>query len=146
MKFYVIAWGKLKESFYREGAEHYIKRIKAFIDIEHIEFKEKRASKKDLDRIVKRLPLKHEIWLLDEKGSLLTTEQFARIIQQRINLGMNALVFLIGGPYGDPLLKEIADKTLSLSTLTFPHRLARLILLEQLYRVMTIIKGTPYNH
>lgn len=146
MKFYIIAWGKLKEDFYKKGVTHYVNRVSPHAHLIYKEFKEKISSPKELDRIIKELPENHERWVLDERGELFTTKELATIIQDRFNHGISSIVFFIGGPYGDPNLKNIAHRTISLSPLTFPHRLARLILVEQIYRVVTIIKNIPYNH
>ena len=85
--------------------------------------------------------------LLDETGQQLTSEKLAALIRLRTNDGIKRLVFIIGGAYGvDEEVKKRADFTWSLSSLTFPHQLVRLILAEQVYRACTIIKNEKYHH
>lgn len=85
--------------------------------------------------------------LLDERGKSLTSEEFARWLNGKmLSLG-GTLVFVVGGPYGfSPQVRDRADSFLSLSPMTFPHQMVRLIFLEQLYRALTIIRGQPYHH
>jgi 23S rRNA (pseudouridine1915-N3)-methyltransferase len=85
--------------------------------------------------------------LLDEKGAEMGSTAFAKWIEKRMIGGTRQLTFVIGGPYGfsDDVYQR-ADHKISLSKMTFPHQLVRLIFAEQLYRTMTIIKGEPYHH
>jgi 23S rRNA (pseudouridine1915-N3)-methyltransferase len=83
---------------------------------------------------------------LDERGELLSSHELASRIQQVERSGGRDLAFLIGGPTGlDPDLRASADWSLSLSRLTFPHSIARLLLVEQLYRSLTLLRGEPYD-
>lgn len=85
--------------------------------------------------------------LLDERGSLLSSEDFARKTSEYMQRGIKRIVFVIGGPYGfDSAVYDRADEKLSLSKMTFSHQMVRLIFTEQLYRAFTIIKGEPYHH
>lgn len=85
--------------------------------------------------------------LLDERGRELTSEEFARDLSQRLQGTARRLVFLAGGAYGfAPRIYKRAQGMLSLSRMTLPHQLARLLFAEQFYRAMTILRGEPYHH
>ena len=85
--------------------------------------------------------------LLDERGRSMGSRDFAFFLQRILQGGHQNLVFFCGGPFGyDPSLREAADHLISLSPMTFPHELARLLLFEQLYRAMTIINNEPYHY
>jgi len=146
VKIYIIAWGKIKEKFYKEGVEFYLKRIQNYITVEHIELKEKEVTNQSILKIKNYLPKNCEFWLLDDKGKEFTSSELAKLIENKKNYSGKNIVFLIGGPFGGVLLSDVADFKISLSKLTLPHRLARLVLVEQIYRSMTIIAGEPYNH
>lgn len=104
---------------------------------------QKREAKEILKRLEKE---KGYIVALDENAKTLDTPEFAKFIDGNLNSGIRKLIFLIGGPIGfHSSVKERADRSISLSRLTFPHHLARLILVEQIYRASTIIKGTGYH-
>ena len=85
--------------------------------------------------------------LLDEFGSELTSVEFAQYVNNKMQLSIKNLVFVVGGAYGfADEIKKISQQSISLSKLTFPHQLVRLIFLEQLYRVFTIIRNEKYHH
>ncbi len=85
--------------------------------------------------------------LLDERGKELRTVEFARWMEKMFMLPGKRIVFVIGGPWGfSDEVYERADSKMALSKLTFPHQLVRLLFIEQLYRVFTVIKGEPYHH
>ena len=85
--------------------------------------------------------------MLDETGKSFTSRKFSQKIEQWAFMEGQNLNFIVGGAYGvDSLLKQKADHILSLSKMTYPHELARVVFLEQLYRAMTIIKGEKYHH
>ena len=85
--------------------------------------------------------------LLDERGTVYSSEEFSRFIENRIIIGTRKLVFVTGGPYGfSDAVYERADMLLSLSKMTFSHQMVRLLFIEQLYRAFTILRGEPYHH
>jgi len=87
------------------------------------------------------------IVLLDEKGKEFSTVEFAEWMKKRLILSHRRILFVTGGPWGfSDEVYSIADLKISLSRMTFPHQLVRLIFVEQLYRAFTIIKGEPYHH
>lgn len=85
--------------------------------------------------------------LLDEKGREFTSRGFAEWIQKQMNSGRKRLLLIIGGPYGfSEAVYERADNKIALSSMTFTHEMAKLLLTEQIYRAMTILRGEPYHH
>jgi 23S rRNA (pseudouridine1915-N3)-methyltransferase len=102
-------------------------------------------AKDDAD-LVRKLPPRQQLWALDERGKQLSSDELAAALAQRMNAGEHGITFVIGGADGLPReLVARADFVWSLARLTLPHRLARLIVLEQLYRAMSIIRGEPYH-
>ena len=139
MKLSVLAVGKLKESWVQEGCAEYLRRLRGKLPLEVIEVR-------DDAELQKRIPPRYEIWALDERGKQLSSEELAAAVGKRMNAGAQGIALLIGGADGLPegLVKR-ADFHWSLGRLTLPHRLARLILLEQLYRAHSILRGEPYH-
>lgn len=138
MKITVLAVGKLKEPAYRALADEYWGRIKRYVKVEE------RELKSDAD-FSKALSNAGTIVACEVKGKGLTSEQFAAQLQRWGSVGKGEVCFLIGGAEGVP--KDVSDRAsykLSLSTMTLPHRLARVLLLEQIYRGFSILKGEPY--
>ena len=135
----VLAVGKLKESWLEDGAAEFHKRLRVKLPCEVIEVKDEAG-------LVKALPPRSELWVLDEHGAQLTSEELSRAIGERMNRGESGMAFAIGGADGhsDEFLKRARFRW-SLGKLTLPHRLARVILLEQLYRALAILKGEPYH-
>jgi len=108
-----------------------------------IELQKKQESK----FFLKKITSQDIVVLLDERGKEFTSLQFSHFIQQRFNAGSKNLLFLIGGAYGfSEELYQRADFILSMSKMTFPHKLARLLFVEQLYRAFSILKGEMYHH
>ncbi|NMB36054.1 MAG: 23S rRNA (pseudouridine(1915)-N(3))-methyltransferase RlmH [Firmicutes bacterium] len=148
----VLAVGKVKEHFYRTGIEHYLIRLKPYCNIKITEFIESRWKEKTkalreeglaIDRYIRSGA---RIIVLAAEGRAMGSAEFARYMEKSLIEGKVKMDFIIGGPLGlSAKVKKRADLCLSLSTLTFPHRLARLILLEQLYRCFKIIRGEPYH-
>lgn len=142
----------MKEHFYRTGLEHYLIRLKPYCNVEVIELAESKKRKK-------REALEEEagtawrntregarVIVLAAEGRAMTSEGFAHYLERMQIEGKVKVDIIIGGPLGlSEEIKKRADLCFSLSPLTFPHRLARLILLEQLYRSFKIIRGEPYH-
>jgi 23S rRNA (pseudouridine1915-N3)-methyltransferase len=146
--------GKTKEPFIQEGLAFYQKRLKPYLHLtlkSVREEKEKKNLSPDLimaregERLRAQIPPKAHVVALDVKGKELTTEEFADWLSAR-ELEARPLAFLIGGHWGlDEATFTAAHERLALSRLTLTHELARLVLLEQLYRAMTIKTGHPYH-
>jgi len=97
--------------------------------------------------ILKRLTAQHYLLVLDERGKLLTSPQWAQTMQQCMNQGVKTLVLLIGGALGvTDAVRQRANLCVSLSPLVFPHQLVRLIVAEQVYRAFSILNNSPYHH
>lgn len=156
MKIKVICIGKTGKGFLAEGEQEYLNRLKHYVPIERIEIPDlKNAKKLTIDQIKKqegdlilsKINSGEQVYLLDEHGKTFTSEKFADFLQQRFNQGGHALTLIIGGPYGfSPEMYAAAQGKISLSELTFSHQMVRMILFEQIYRGMTILKGEPYHH
>lgn len=139
-----------------EIAEDYKKRISRYMSFEEINVKEEKYLKtssleivkeKEAKRILSKITKDDFLVLMDERGDVKDSKSLARFIDLNAINGIKRIVFVIGGAYGshESLFKE-ARLTLSLSKMILPHDMAKIILLEQIYRAFTIIKGEPYSH
>ena len=138
MKISVIAVGKIREKEVRTVADDYLGRLKRYVRVEEIEPKDDAA----LERAV---PGDATVVALEVWGKGIGSEDFARKLEAWGSKGKGHVAFVIGGAEGIPdALSKKAEFHLSLSTMTLPHRLARVILFEQIYRAMTILRGEPY--
>lgn len=156
MKIKIICIGKTGKGFLLDGEQAYLNRLKHYISIERIEIPDLKNVKKltvdqikkqEGDLILSKINAGEQVYLLDEHGKTFTSEKFADFLQQRFNQGGHALTLIIGGPYGfSPEMYNAAQGKISLSELTFSHQMVRMILFEQIYRGMTILKGEPYHH
>lgn len=154
----IIAIGKLKEKYLREGINEYLKRLQSYAKVEIIELadekepynastaEEKQIKIKEGERIKAKIKPDSYLIALAIEGKQFTSPALAQKIDSLSSAGNSHLTFVIGGSLGlsDEILKS-ADLLLSFSELTFPHQLMRLILLEQIYRSFRIIKGEPYH-
>jgi 23S rRNA (pseudouridine1915-N3)-methyltransferase len=154
----VIAVGKLKERYLKEGIIEYARRLSRFCSLQIIEVddqqapdnlsaaQELQAKRKESERIAKKIREGSRVIALDVNGEKLDSEGFAAKLQSLFISGCSHITFIIGGSLGiDDELLKMADYRLSLSDLTFPHQLARLILLEQLFRAFKIMAGETYH-
>ena len=140
MKLVVLAVGKLRDKHLTALCEDYQGCIRRHLPVEIVEVEDDAA-------LARRWPAEGEVIALEPGGESWTTERFAKQLEDRMTYGTRTLTFAIGGADGLPAaLVRRAKLRLSLSALTLPHRLARLMLLEQLYRVLTIIRDEPYHH
>ena len=135
----VIAIGKIKRKWIQEGIEMYLKRLPG---LKVIEIKDNHQAKEE--HMIKEIINKNDILVtLNENGQSFTSKQLATKL---LNSQNQNIIFVIGGPSGlSPSLNISASWQLSLSPLTFPHEIARLLLIEQLYRAKTITQGAPYH-
>ncbi len=146
MKVHVISVGKIKERGVRELLDDYAGRIQRYASFHEVELKDGNAAEVE-ERFRKALPPRAKIVALEVLGKSMTSEGLARLIEQSLETAGQDLAFLIGGAYGLPeRTSAAAHVKLSLSALTLPHRLARLLLFEQVYRGFTILRGEPYSH
>ena len=154
----IIATGDIKEAYLRDAIKEYQKRLSAWCTLEEIILKEERISdnpseaeiKKALEieekRILERLSPKSYVIALCIEGKQLSSEELSAKISEITNTGKSEIVFIIGSSYGlSRGVKERADYKLSISKLTFPHQLLRVILHETIYRSLSIINNTKYH-
>ncbi len=135
----VICQGRLKEPYYIAACREYIKRLGAFCKAEVTELAE------DGD-VVGRIPRGAYVIALCVEGEKLSSPALAALLEKQANLGRSHICFLIGGSEGlPPAAKEASDLRLSMSDMTFPHHLARVMVLEQIYRALSINAGTKYH-
>lgn len=138
MKLAVVAVGKLKEPAFRALCDDYLGRIRRWVRVDEVEVRDDAA-------LGRALPQDHWVVALEVDGERLTSEAFSKKLEQWGAQGKGNVAFLIGGAEGIPAeLSRRAGMRLSLSSMTLPHRLARVVLLEQIYRGLSIAKGEPY--
>jgi len=149
MKFRFVWIGKTKNKNYRALQEEYLQRLSHFVKCEIVEIKDSLPHEsKEIEgqRILSRLNQSQFVLLLAVEGRNLSSPGLATEIENWQNRGLKEVTFVIGGPDGvSSAVVERADNSLSLSFLTFTHEMARVVLLEQLYRAYTIIRGFPYQ-
>ena len=150
-KLALVSFGKASGNWTREEFSVFATRLAGMVDFEAVELKESKRTdqasrlQEEAELFRKRFPLPQ--WkriLLTEEGKLFRTEDFAHWLEPRLSQN---IVFLIGSAYGlDPSLKKEADLLWSLSPLTFTHEHARVLLAEQVYRCLQVLRGHPYHH
>jgi len=149
----IIAVGKLKERHWRDAAEEYLKRLKAYATIEVVEVKDRDLSR-DAARavadegadILDAVPAGAHVVALDSGGRQMSSEQFAEWLSAHGLEGRSHVAVLVGGTAG--LSRDVLDRAeekLSLGKITLPHQLARVVVLEQLYRAFRIMRNEPYH-
>ena len=154
----LITMGKLKEKFYLSAAAEYEKRMKGYCQFKLLELPETRLPdnpspaeimaglEKEADLIITKIPKGAWFCTLTPEGKLLSSEALAEKMKDVKLSGKSCACFLIGSSFGmAPRLKEMADFKLSMSPMTFPHHLARVMVLEQLYRAEAIQAGSKYH-
>ncbi len=154
MRITIVAVGRLKERFWREAADEYLKRLRGYADVRVVEVADRdpahggEAKARDLEgvAVVKALPEGAHVVCLDRGGAELDSEALAASVAALKVRGVSHVAFVIGGSTGlAPAVLDRADERLSLGRMTFPHNLARVIVLEQVYRAFRIMRGEPYH-
>jgi 23S rRNA (pseudouridine1915-N3)-methyltransferase len=153
LKIHLVFVGKTTEKYLLEGMDDFINRLSRYASVTVDVVKAstirdiKKAMEEEEKNILARLLPGDYLVILDEKGSEMTSRLLAGRVQKWMAEGRNRIVFIIGGAFGiAPSLKTKADFKLSLSLLTFTHQMIRLLLVEQLYRAMTILRNEKYHH
>ena len=154
----VLAMGKLKEKFYIQAVEEYAKRLGAYCKFQLLELPEYRLPEdpspaqiaeglaREAQLIREKLPKGAWFCVLTPEGKKLSSESFAKTLAEVKTGGRSAACFLLGSSFGiAPEIKALADLRLSFSDMTFPHHLARIMLLEQIYRAESIQAGSKYH-
>jgi 23S rRNA (pseudouridine1915-N3)-methyltransferase len=153
VKFRFIFVGKTTERWLQEGIREYTQRLEHYGSVETVVVpasthrEPARQVEEEGLSVMKALGPRDWVVLLDERGDSFTSVGLAELLGKRSTAGVSSFAFVIGGAYGwSPAVREKAKLTLSLSELTFTHQMVRVILLEQVYRAMTILKGESYHH
>lgn len=154
----LICVGKMKEKFFIDAFDEYRKRLGAYCRFELVELPEQRlgdapsekeisaALEKEGSEILRQIPSGSVVVAMCVEGALKSSEQLASQINSWALGGSSRLCFIIGGSFGlSPAVKSAAWLRLSMSPMTFPHHLARVMLAEQIYRVFTILGGSKYH-
>ncbi len=156
MKISLLAVGKISSAELRKLVEMYASRIVHYIPFEHIQISDLKSTKsltRDQQKqaegkaILENIKPSDYVVLLDERGSQFGSREFSDLITQKANTLAGRLMFVVGGPYG--FSGDVYGRSnfmISLSKMTFPHEVARMLVAEQIYRAMTIQRGEPYHH
>lgn len=139
MKISLVVVGKTHDSPTAELLTEYASRIGHYMDFDIIETSD--------EKLAKVLSVVDRVILLDERGVEYTSVGFSEMLQKHLNAGVKRVAFVVGGAYGfTPEIRATAYASVSLSQMTFPHQLIRVIFAEQLYRACTILKNEKYHH
>ena len=154
----LIVMGKLKEKFYLSAAEEYQKRLKGYCSFKIVELPEHRLPEdpspaeiqtgldKEAELIFQKIPTGAWLCIFTPEGKILSSEEFAGKLKEVKNMGKSSACFLIGSSFGiSQKVKDKADFKLSMGKMTFPHHLARIMVLEQIYRAEAIQAGSKYH-
>jgi 23S rRNA (pseudouridine1915-N3)-methyltransferase len=150
----LIAVGKLRSAIWLPAATEYSQRVLRYVKFELIEIRDRigkglpdtTALVEEGKAITQFLEPGNYLIALDREGKSLDSKKFAQLLQKQIDAGIRKMDFVIGGPVGlEQQIVANANLRLSLGALTLPHELARVVLLEQLYRALTILRGEPYH-
>ncbi len=156
MNIRLIMVGKTEAKWLRQGQEEYAGRLSHYCRFSLVEIPELKNAKslsrdqikeKEGELILKMVTTSEELILLDERGDSFTSTGWAREMEKKFLHSSRDIAFAIGGSYGfSQSVYDRADSMVSLSRMTFSHQLIRVVFLEQLYRMFTIMKGEPYHH
>lgn len=156
MKLTLLLTGKTEGAWLKSGIEVYEERLMHYTGYQRIEIPElklvsnltqQQIKEREGEQILKYIKTGDELILLDEMGDEFSSQKFAAHLEKKGIYGTKNVILVIGGAYGfSEAVYRRANEKISLSKMTFSHQMVRLILLEQLYRAFTIIKGEPYHH
>lgn len=136
-------------SGYENRLKHYVRfKLETIPDIKNAKnISEVQQKEKEGEQILKKLEPTDILVILDENGKQFSSIYFSKYLQKKMNSGIKQLVLVIGGPYGfsDAVYEKALDK-ISLSKMTFSHQMVRLLVVEQVYRALTILRNEPYHH
>lgn len=158
MRITIIAVGKIKEKYLRQGIDEYRKRLGRYVKLEIIEVADEKAperlsaaemeevKRKEGRRILGHIDPDAYVITLEIGGKMLSSPELAKNIDELVNYGKSKITFIIGGSLGISAdVQKRSNFALSFSKMTFPHQLMRFILLEQIYRALKINRGEPYH-
>ncbi|MBP3555056.1 MAG: 23S rRNA (pseudouridine(1915)-N(3))-methyltransferase RlmH [Clostridia bacterium] len=153
----ILYVGNIKDKFFQDAVSEYEKRLSGFCKLKNIELKEEKPKdesdteialviKKEGDRLLEAIPPKSYKIALCVEGKQISSEELAERISDIPLSGYSEITFIIGGAFGmDERVKKVADFRLSISKMTFTHRMMRVILIEQIYRALNIASGGHYH-
>lgn len=155
MKIKIIALGKIKEKFLKEGIDEFLKRLRPYVNIEicelqPIEIKDENLTEKILDmeaeKIIANIKPSSYVITMEIEGKQYDSIEFSKKLEEITNTGVSEIVFIIGSSCGlSKKVRDMSDLKLSLSKMTFLHQFTRLILIEQIYRAFKISKNETYH-
>ena len=158
MKISIVAAGKIKEKYLRDGIAEFTKRLKPFTQIEFLEINEEKMKdnpspaeksavlKTEGERLLKKVPAGSYLIVLDVVGKAISSEELSQKIDTLTLNGHSHITFLIGGAFGlSQEIRDRADERISFSRMTFTHQMIRLLLIEQIYRAFKISRGEKYH-
>jgi 23S rRNA (pseudouridine1915-N3)-methyltransferase len=151
MQISLLAVGRIKQNGYAQACIEYQTRINRFSPFQVIELKDQRGERdyslaREAQDLLQKISPGAYVVCLDDRGTTFSSEEFAHWLDKQRVEGL-PITFVLGSGWGlDANIKKRANFTLSLSKMTFPHELARVVFCEQLYRAFTIIQGHPYHH
>ena len=155
MKIKIIALGKIKEKFLKEGIDEFMKRLVPYASVEIVELTPveikdenliQKALEQEAEKILANIKANSYVITMEIQGKQLSSEDFAQKINEITISGISELVFVIGSSCGiAPIVSQRADFKLSISKMTFLHQFARLLLIEQIYRAFKILKNETYH-
>ncbi|MBI5134463.1 MAG: 23S rRNA (pseudouridine(1915)-N(3))-methyltransferase RlmH [Candidatus Taylorbacteria bacterium] len=139
MKISLVTVGKTQGKEFAESIADYSKRVSRYVQFEFVDTVE--------ERLAKALEKMDRVFLLDEHGKEYTSMEFSGFVEKQLNAGVKNVAFVIGGPFGfSDEVRALADSSIALSKMTFPHDLCRVVFLEQLYRAFSILRNEKYHH
>jgi 23S rRNA (pseudouridine1915-N3)-methyltransferase len=154
MRFRIVVVGKVRQPFVRDAEAEYGKRLRGYAELDVVEVTTKVAGSapddvvraREADELLSRIPTGERLVALDGRGRSLSSADFAAWLGDQQRRGTSRVTFVVGGASGlDERIRARADLVLSLSAMTLPHQIARLVLVEQIYRACTILRGEPYH-
>ena len=146
LRIQLICVGKLKESFYIDACDEYDKRLRRYCALERVELPETGDLEQDGAAVLAKIPAGAFVIALCVEGKLGSSEELAELLSEQALQGRSRVSFVIGGSDGlSDAVKKAADLRLSMSRMTFPHHLARVMVLEQIYRAFNILGGGKYH-
>lgn len=147
MKLIVLTVGKEKDEPTGDVVRHFETRLLRYTPFDWLYIDHQNTKEKEGEKILSLLKKEDYVVLLDERGRSMKSEEFAELVENRMVDSTKRMIFIIGGAYGvSDAVHARANYTWKLSSLVFPHMLVRVILVEQLYRAMTILRGEKYHH
>ena len=155
----IIAMGKVQKGFMLDGCNEYIKRLKTMCNLKIVQLEDVQLAEKNLndtliqktldreaDEIIKNIPKQSYVITMCIEGKQMSSEELAKMFNDKAVEGFSNICFIIGSSHGlSDRVKQLSHYKMSMSKMTFPHQLARVMLLEQIYRGFSIINGSKYH-